>query len=282
MEVFNPITKEQLRKMQLIELNILKEVRRVCEKNDIRYFLIGGTLIGAIRHKGFIPWDDDIDIGMSRADFDRFVEVCKTDLGPDFFLQTPETEEKNADYEIARVRLNGTACVQSFRKNTKTHNGFYVEVFPYDNLPKNKVTQFFYGKWFPFMKRICAIRMGYTPRPKKFIVFLIVYAAAFLSRIIPLKVLHKKMLNYHVKHNRKETDYVFLLSGAWGYAKEKHLRTTISEFTTVPFEDDFFPAPKDYDTFLREQYGDYMQMPKDIESCYNKHRCLELDFGKYN
>ena len=87
--------------------------------------------------------------------------------------------------------------------------------------------------------------------------------------------------NYNIKCNKKETPYVFLLSGTWGHNKEKHLRTTISEFTKVKFEDDEFTAPKNYDLFLTEQYGDYMQLPKDIESCYNKHRCIELNFGKY-
>lgn len=278
----NIITKDQLRKMQLLELSILKEVKNICTKNNINYFLIGGTLIGAIRHKGFIPWDDDIDIGMSRGDFDRFISICETELSEAYFLQTPLTESNNADYEIARIRLNGTACVQEFRKNTNTHNGFYVEVFPYDNLPKNKIERFFYGQSFPLLKRICACRMGYTPHPKKLLHRVVLKISTLISYLIPLSILHNKMINYHVKQNKKNTDYVFLLSGAWGYDKEKHLRSTISEFVNVTFEDDTFPAPKNYDLFLREQYGDYMQLPKNIEECYNKHRCISLDFGKYN
>ncbi|MCQ2576441.1 MAG: LicD family protein, partial [Treponema sp.] len=225
--------------------------------------------------------DDDMYVVMRRKKKKKFIVACKTDLGEEYFLQTPETEPDSADYEIARVRLNGTAVVQSFRKNTTTHSGFYVEIFPYDNLPKNKIKQFFYGNYFRLMKRVCAIRKGYTPSPKSKLIKAFLYCYAFCSRIVPLKVLEKRMINYHVKENKKNTDYVFLLSGAWGYQKEKHLRSKISEFTKVQFEDDIFTAPKDYDSFLREQYDDYMQLPKDIESCYNKHRCIELDFGKY-
>jgi lipopolysaccharide cholinephosphotransferase len=202
MSIGNLISKDDLRHMQLIELKILNEVKRICEKNSIPYFLIAGTLIGAARHQGFIPWDDDIDIGMLRADYDRFMEVCKTDLGSEYFLQTPATEKGNADYGIAHVRLNGTSMVQEFRKNTITHNGFTIDIFPYDNLPENKLVCFFYAKTFPIIKRICAKRMGYTPHPPKLAHRIILNVMYVLTRWMPLSFLHKKMMNYHVKQNK--------------------------------------------------------------------------------
>ena len=187
------ISKEKLRKMQLLELKILKEVKRICEKHNIPYFLIAGSLIGAVRHKGFIPWDDDIDIGMLRDDYERFLDVCKTDLGSEYFLQTPETEKGNADYGIAHIRLNGTSMVQEFRKNTTTHNGFTIDIFPYDNLPENKFFCFLYAKAFPLLKRICAKRMGYTPHPPKLAHRIILNTLYILSRWIPLSFLHNKI-----------------------------------------------------------------------------------------
>ena len=276
----NIISKEDLRKLQLLELKILKEVKRICEKHSIPYFLIAGTLIGAVRHKGFIPWDDDIDIGMLRDDYERFLEVCKTDLGPEYFLQTPTTEKGNADYGIAHVRLNDTEMVQEFRKNSTTHNGITIDIFPYDTLPKNKFVRLFYCKAFPLFKRVCAKRMGYTPHPPKFIHRIILNTLYVLTLPIPLSFLHKKMINYHVKQNKKKSDYAFPLS-EWNFKKEKHLHSTITELTTLQFEDEFFPVPKNYDLFLTEQYGNYMELPKDIESCYNRHKCISLNFGDY-
>ena len=280
MKIQELITKEELRKMQLLELKILKEVKRICEKNNIKYFLIAGTLLGAVRHKGFIPWDDDVDIGMIRSEYDKFLEVCKTDLNSEFFLQTPETEKNNADYGIAHVRLNGTSMIQTFRKDSKTHNGFTIDIFPYDNLPENKLFQIFYARTFPLIKRVCAKRVGYSPRPPKFSHRVVLNTVYIFTRLIPLSFLHKFMINYHIKQNNKETKYLFPLS-EWNYKKEKNLYSTLTELTTIQFEDDYFPAPKNYNILLKQLYGDYMKLPDNIESCYNRHKCLSLDFGKY-
>lgn len=276
------ITKEQLRKMQLLELTILKEIKRICDEEHIKYFLIGGTLIGAIRHNGFIPWDDDIDIAMLRQDFDRFLQVAPGKISEKFFIQTPQSDKGCTDYGLARVRLNGTKFIQESNKNVEMNHGFFVDVFPFDVLPDNKIKAFFYGSWFPLLKRIHAKRKGYTPSPKKKSLKLVLGFFNLLLKPIPTKTLNKWLENYHRKYVTSNSRYLFLLSGSWGYKKEKHLKSMLEKpIIQHQFEDDNFSIPADYDIYLREQYGDYMKLPDDIESCYNRHKCLKLDFGKY-
>ncbi len=274
------MTNEELRNIQKMDFYVLKEIKRVCEKNNIPYFLIGGTLIGAIRHKGFIPWDDDIDIAMLRPDFERFLEVCKTDLGQEFFLQTPLNESNCADYGLARIRLNETKIIIESRKSAKLHEGFYVEVFPYDKLPDNKISQFFYGNWFPVLKRVYAIRKGYKPHPRTLYARVAVNFFNALLKPVSTEKLKKKLDSYHLKYAQKNTKKLFLLSGAWGYKRESHPVERFAQFTTAEFEGETFTIPADYDGFLKEQYGNYMELPPP-EKRVNHHKIIEMDYGKY-
>lgn len=270
---------EILRKIQKIELYVLKELKRICEQNDIKYFLIAGTLIGSVRHKGFIPWDDDIDVGMLRSDFEKFVELCKTELNKDeFFLQIPENEETSADYGIARLRLNNTRIVIESRKNVKCHEGFFVEIFPYDNMPDNKILAKIYGNGFAVLKRIYALRKGYTSNPRTLYAKIAVRTATILLKPIKTKTLQKWLIKYPYKFYNKKVVQASLLNE--GYAHEHHDVKTITELSTGEFEGEIFPIPSDYNKFLTEQYGNYMQLPPKNEQV-NHHKIIEIDFGPY-
>lgn len=270
---------EILRKIQKIELYVLKELKRICEQNDIKYFLIAGTLIGSVRHKGFIPWDDDIDVGMLRSDFEKFVELCKTELNKDeFFLQIPENEETSADYGIARLRLNNTRIVIESRKNVKCHEGFFVEIFPYDNMPNNKILAKIYGNGFAVLKRIYALRKGYTSNPRTLYAKIAVRTATILLKPIKTKTLQKWLIKYPYKFYNKKVVQASLLNE--GYAHEHHDVKTITELSTGEFEGEIFPIPSDYNKFLTEQYGNYMQLPPKNEQV-NHHKIIEIDFGPY-
>ena len=128
---------KKLRKVQMVEVEILDEIDRICKKNNIKYFLVGGTLLGAVRHGGFIPWDDDIDLGMLREDYEKFIDICinSDELDKKYFMHSDETD---SDYWLPfiKIRKNNTTFDEKVIKNCDTHKGIYVDIFPMDYFKK--------------------------------------------------------------------------------------------------------------------------------------------------
>ena len=119
---------ENIKEMQKIELEMLLEVDRICKKFNIRYFLIAGTLLGAIRHKGFIPWDDDIDIIIPLNDYIKFCKVAEKELNKNYFLQNYKTDFTAMWY--TKIRKNNTTAIQANHKNKLHHQGIWIDIFP--------------------------------------------------------------------------------------------------------------------------------------------------------
>lgn len=124
-----------LKKLHKCMLMIYNEISRICEGNNLTYFVVGGTLLGAVVHKNFIPWDDDLDIAMPRDDYDKFIEICKCELNDDFYLHHTSTDS-NYWLSFAKIRLNGTVFLEEKRKNVNSHAGIYVDIFPFDYAPE--------------------------------------------------------------------------------------------------------------------------------------------------
>ena len=118
--------------------DILGETIRVCQKHDIPYFVIGGTAIGALYDQGILPWDDDIDIGMTRENYNKFLKVAPGELGPSYFLSWIETDP-HTPYYYAKVKKNNTLFVEEMFKNVPMHPGIFVDIFPFDRIPDNKL-----------------------------------------------------------------------------------------------------------------------------------------------
>lgn len=112
-------------------LEIYQEIARVCDAHNLIYFAVGGTLLGAVVHKGYIPWDDDLDIAMPRDDYDKFINVYAKELDKRFFLHHTVTDD-NYWLSFAKVRKNGTIFLEEKRKNVDAHAGIYVDIFPFD------------------------------------------------------------------------------------------------------------------------------------------------------
>jgi lipopolysaccharide cholinephosphotransferase len=128
---------QELQRLQDALYEMLGEVDRICRKYDIRYFVTGGTAIGAYFWQKMLPWDDDIDVGMMRSDYERFARVAQEELGDRFFLQTPDTEPHTPFY-FMKVRMNGSRFSESTFKHIDMHQGIFVDIFPFDKVPRQK------------------------------------------------------------------------------------------------------------------------------------------------
>ena len=144
---------EELKRVQEIEVEILQEIIRVCEQYGFKYWVYGGTLIGTIRHDGFIPWDDDIDIGMMRDDFEKFIEVAPAALNKGYTLQHFKTDPKTPTYH-AKVRKDGTEFVEWYARNMDIHQGIFVDIMPHDLIPENEEERAKYRKTAEWRKQL--------------------------------------------------------------------------------------------------------------------------------
>jgi lipopolysaccharide cholinephosphotransferase len=127
----------ELSRLQEALYATLSEVDRICRKHGIRYFVTGGTAVGAYFWQKILPWDDDVDVGMMRPDYERFAKIAQEELGGKFFLQTPQTEPHTPFY-FMKVRMNGSRFSEATFKHIKMHQGIYVDIFPFDKIPQQK------------------------------------------------------------------------------------------------------------------------------------------------
>lgn len=127
-------TASELSQLRIVLYDILGEITRICDKHHIDYFAIGGTAIGSLYDQDILPWDDDVDLGMTRENYNKFLQVAPSELKPDFFLSWLETDSHTPFY-YAKVKKNGTVFLEDKYKNVEMHQGIFVDIFPFDNVP---------------------------------------------------------------------------------------------------------------------------------------------------
>lgn len=264
----------KMNKLQELILMIAKEVKRICEKYDIKYYLDGGTLLGAVRHKGFIPWDDDLDILIKRKDFDKFIEVCDKELDKEkFFLQTESTEEKYA-FSFAKVQLLGTEIIEDFSKDVPIHHGIFVDIFPYDNLPDGHLTRKIFLLKNHILKNIIWVKCGYgkekIKKNKRFLIFKLLGLPFSLEK---LKNTRHRLIT---KYNNIDTEMSFNSD----YPKHRKYNAEFEKIKIYDFENTQFTGVENADVVLTRQYGDYMTLPPENQRV--THSKYEINYGKYN
>lgn len=262
-----------LRTLQLVELKILLEIKRICESHNIKYFLIGGTLLGAVRHQGFIPWDDDIDIGMLRPDYIRFQEVFPHTTLPEYSLETYNTDA-GWSAVFGKVRLKNTKYSEPAYENVLENNGIWIDIFPFDNIPSSNTVKRFQSITYTIIESTLRFKYGHQiQKSQRIIGKTYQFAYKVLSIILPREFILKTRELILQRYNKYPTEYI----KNWPFKSAK--REYFDELTELPFETVQFPVPKKYHEYLTSFYGDYMKIPPEEER--PQHSPYEPYFGEY-
>lgn len=274
-----------LRKVQLLQLKIAKEIKRICDKNNIDYILDSGTLLGAVRHNGFIPWDDDMDIAMTRKNYSKFIEVAKLELSKEFFLQTWDTD-RNYPMPFAKVRLNGTKYIENVFEKAVMHQGIYVDIFPYDVWPREKHKQKILWRKRLFIQSMIMMKCNYMKFKsdaawKYFLKAVMFTFIKFLSLFYSKQRLIKKYEKMTDKFNKFKSGEMYEQTVNFKFGYWVIPSTCFDKGVELPFEDEVFKCPKNYDEYLKKVYGDYMTPPSE-DKRLKGHQILEVDFGLYD
>lgn len=250
----------QIQRIKEIEIDMLSEFIRICEKLHLRYYLIGGTLLGAIRHKGFIPWDDDIDIGMPREDYEIFIEKA-AELLPDYLFLQNYKIDKYMIFPFAKIRNNNTTYVENRSKNSHMHQGVWIDIFPLDYYERNKMRRMINNVQVTLINLRIAEEENLEIRSNCSILHKIikhVCTKAIRLRYPKLQNAVKRIDDIY--SSCRKGNIVVNNSGAYP-GKEAIPLEWFGDGVFVEFEKMKLRAPVQYDKYLSHIYGDYMTLP---------------------
>lgn len=248
---------EDLRQLQLIQLEMLLEVDRICKKCGIQYCIIAGTLLGAVRHKGYIPWDDDADVAMIREEYEKFCEACETELDHTrFFLQT-HVNTPGYRWGYGKLRRIGTEFVRKGQEHMPYQTGIFIDLFPLDHVPDNFVIRRIHNLACTAIRKTLWSAVGAkadrNPLMRSVYSFLSVIPRDFVFLLYDLLVRIS---------NSNNTKMVRILTfptpnnGQYGYYRKWYV-----ELADIEFEEHLFPGAKDYDGYLTFKFGNYHEIP---------------------
>lgn len=257
-----------LRKLQLVDLAILKEVDALCKVHNLTWYMIGGTLLGAVRHKGFIPWDDDIDIAMPRKDYEKFLEIAKGSLSQHLQIINFET---NPDYRyyITRVMNLKTKVAEKRAATFEGTTHASIDIFPIDGTPNNKLLKKIY--YFRIMAYRALISLCYKEaidqnRKRNLFEKILIYIGVMLplNRILSPYKLKKKIDRMLKKQSVEKSDEIGTIMGAYR-TREIVPKIYFGKGQFYEFEGLRFNGPEKYDEYLTHMYGDYMSYPENVD-----------------
>ena len=254
--------KMEIKELQKLQLEIMKEIHEKCVQHNIKYYIIAGSLLGAVRHGGFIPWDDDIDIAMMREDYDKFMSLFPQIMDTNqLFLQHYGSD---VDFRPAlmRVCIKGTYLDFSCEAHWRYCKNTYIDIFPLDNVPDTDEEQVSQEIELKRLDKIIRAKLYRMHEENSTLTKLVKKMRACLLAIYPLKKLQKDILSVMTKYNHSQTEKVCSMASHYSYKKQSMPRIIYGTPTLVKFEDTELYAPEKVTEYLVHLYGEnFMQIP---------------------
>ena len=251
-----PVEGEQLRRLQMVELELLQELDRICRKREIHYTIIAGTMLGAVRHGGFIPWDDDADVAMLRSEYERFREACKDELDPERYYFQDHVCTDGYHWGYGKLRRRNTLFLREYQEHMPYEQGVFIDVFPMDTIPDGQLKRTVLNFQCFCIRKLLWAKVGkYADRnPARRKLFWL------LDRIPEKTVL--AVYDRLIEHTREcHSGWVRILMFPTPNRQYGYRRYWYEDSQTICFEGIPFAGIEDAEGYLRFKFGDYWNLP---------------------
>ena len=254
------LTNEQRNVLKNTQLELLDEFKNFCDTHNLRFYLFGGTLLGAIRNNGFIPWDDDIDVCMPRDDYNKFLEFYKEN--DKYFLQSTQTD-KYYFYHFVKLTKKNTVYDEFMTQHLKTKKGIFIDIFPINGYPEKIISKFHYNFWlFLLNKKSYPLNFIKTKKIKRNCLYILM---TILSWVLlwwaPYHLCAKMRNNFMKRHQYTKSNKVIVGTNL----RKIYNRDFFVGITSIIFEGRIMYGMGDVTKYLTKMYGDYMELPPEAE-----------------
>lgn len=266
------LSKEELRKVQLIQLELLQEVDRICTKCKIHYNIIAGTLLGAVRHQGYIPWDDDADVAFLRPEYEKFRKACRTEIDRERFYFQDHRATKGYRWGYGKLRRKQTVFLRENQEHMPYEQGVFIDIFPLDGVPDNYLLRSIHNFECFCLRKILWARVGKVADRSFFL-----RAWYKLLDRIP----EQKVFGYYHKLIRRSNHIggrmVRILMFPTPNSEYGYYRCWYENSAPIGFEGVLFQGIRDYDSYLSFKFGNYMELPPESQRKVHPVSQLRID-----
>lgn len=245
-----------LRKIQMVQLEMLQEVDRICKKCNIHYNIIAGTLLGAVRNGGYIPWDDDADVAMLRSEYEKFRQACKKELDTSRFVFQDHRNTKGYRWGYGKLRRKDTLFLREHQEHMPYMQGIFIDIFPLDSVPDNYFLRSVKNFECFCVRKLLWSRVGKVAEKN-----------AFRRRLYALldNIPEEKIFHYYrgmvARAAKKKTRMVRILTFPTPNSEYGYYRSWYENSADISFEGILFPGICDHDSYLSFKFGNYMELP---------------------